>query len=252
MKNLKYSVLLVFFFITNQVFAQSNPTVEIVLSQPTAQQGETVTASIYVRNAVNMGGADIGITVDERCLKITERQPGDFLPTAAADGGFAPFAELTDHATRLAAAVTDRTKVANGEGVFFTVSLEVTCADGIAPLTVSFAELSAYVDPSAQDVQLIPYTMGANSVVTINTELSIGSGENPEGVATSAPVTGGATPTLSPEVEASPAESNGSIVIIAVLCLGILGVVFLFIVFRLMRRQSNDDDEVEVSVEDES
>src|SRR5258706_9616206 len=148
-------LILIFLTAARTTLAQSNPTVEIVLVQPTAQQGGTVAADVYIRNAVNLGGADIGITVDGQCLLIVDRQPGSFLPTTADKGGFSPFAELHDHDTRFAAAVIDRSKIANGDGIFFTVQLKATCTKGTAQVKVTFAQLSSYKDPAAKDIELI-------------------------------------------------------------------------------------------------
>ena len=168
--------LLIVLFIclaTSAVLAQDNPTVEIVLSQSTAQQGDIITADVYVRNAVNVAGIDIGITVDNICLRINDRQPGDYLPTTSEEGAFSPFSELNDHDTRFAAALTDRSKNASGDGVFYRVELEVTCETGTARLDFSYAKLSTYADPTAESVSLISYELGDGTLNAINTQLTI-------------------------------------------------------------------------------
>jgi hypothetical protein len=98
------------------VFSQNIPEVDVTLPSGAVVVGDTITADIYIRNGVNIAGADIGITVGE-CLKIIERTQGSYLPDAA-NGGFEAFQELTEESTRFALAITDRTKVANGDGIF--------------------------------------------------------------------------------------------------------------------------------------
>ena len=66
--------------------AQANPIVEIVLSQPTATRGNIITADVYVRNAVNIARADIGISVTTQCLKIVDRQQDGYL-SSSTEGG---------------------------------------------------------------------------------------------------------------------------------------------------------------------
>jgi len=224
--------------------AQSNPTVEIVLTQPTAQQGDTVSIDVYVRHAINLGGADIGITVDAPCLTILDREPGTLLPSTADTGGYSPFAELHAHDTRFAAVVTDRSKIVSGDGIFFRVRAKVTCAKGIAPLTVSFAQLASYKDPTAKDIQLISYKMATNSVMLINAQLAIG----PAGQVTAIPPQTAAptqplvtTPNVTPvpmPITTVETTSNDTVIIVLVLAVAII--VGLFIVFFIIanrRRQ---------------
>jgi hypothetical protein len=169
-----FLLLLILLTMTTTMQAQSKPTVEIVLDQRTAQQGDTVAADVYIRQVVNLGGADIAITVDPQCLTIVDRQPGNLLPTTGDKGGFSPFSELHDHDTRLATAVTDRKKIANGEGIFFQMKMKVTCAQGTAQIKVSFAQLASYKDPVAKDIELISYKLDQGNINTIDAQLSIG------------------------------------------------------------------------------
>jgi hypothetical protein len=240
--------------------AQSNPNVVIVLDKLTAHQGEIVTAEVMIRGAVNLGGADVGITVDEQCLKIVERTDGSFLPTSGENGGFSPFSELNEHDTRLAAAITDRSKLANGQGVFFSVSIQVTCASGTVPLTVVFAELSAYQNPSDATVVLDAYTMSNGNLTIGNTEIEI-VGDSGTPVVTLSPVaaTTQTAPVEATQGSSSPAAtaalqpaadaggSNAVLILVPLLCLGIivLGGIFWFI------RRSSREDEDEVVVEEE-
>ena len=243
MKNLTIVVLLVSLLsVATGVLAQSSPTVEIILSQATAQPCDIITADVMVRNAVNIGGTDVGITVDE-CLKIVERQSGDFLPTKAEDGGFSPFSELNEHDTRLAAAIIDRTKLANGDGVFFRVQLEVLCEVGEAPLSVSFAEFSAYVDPTAAEIELTGYTLGAGSVNTVDAQLTIAPAAQVTEVPTDV-VSATATPTVStdatpvPITETQAPQSNQTllIIVIVLVMVTLIGLI-LFALARYRRRR---------------
>lgn len=259
MRFIKLFLLLLCLIPVAAVLAQSNPIVEIVLDQATAQQGDVVTANVYVRNGSNIGGADIGVTVDNACLKILERLPGEFLPTDSDGGGFSPFSELNDHDTRFAGAITDRAKLGNGEGVFFRMRLQVTCEQAIAALNVSFAELSAYKDPAATDVELISYTMDTNTVTTIGTQLVIapaGSTSAQTNSTVTAPITAETTVTavapVTPDTTATAVAatttaetSKGQISILAILGVAALGIGSLFIVFMLMRRRPSEEVEEE-------
>lgn len=248
---IKVITLFLLLLSTTFVQAQTNPTIEIVLSQPTANAGETVRADVYIRNGLNMGGADIGITVDETCLRITNRTPGAYIPSDAVDGGFSPFSELHDHDTRFSAAITDRTKLANGDGVFYSVDMQVTCENGIAPLTVVFGELSAYKDPTAAQIEFVAYTMTANTVNIVNTQLVVGTAELPPPTASS-PQTGttpnsGATPGTNQQPASNPTPEAASLPIIpiALLCLTVVGIVGIIVAFVILRRRNTDDTDVE-------
>jgi hypothetical protein len=205
-------------FAAHVAFAQSTtPTVEIVLSQPTAESGDEVTAEVYIRNAVNIGSADVGITVDDQCLRIVERTNGDFLPTNEEQGGSSPISEMNEHDTRLSVLVSDQSKLGNGDGVFFRVKMIATCQAAAAQLNVTFAELSGYDDPEA-DGALNSYTLDAGTVNIVNAELAIGAGEQITPTATSAPATAtnapAATstvqPTTSPTATNAPAATNAT------------------------------------------
>ncbi len=151
---------------------QSIPTVSIVLSRMTAHEDETVMAHIFISDVSNLSAADVGISVDDRCLRIMGRPLGTFLPDT--DGGSTAFSVMNDHDTRLALAITDRSLLATGGGIFYQVHLLVTCASGTAPLEVTFAELSAYKDPSADPVEIQSYTLYAGNLTIVNAQLQIG------------------------------------------------------------------------------
>src|SRR5215212_6075936 len=145
-KILKFILILLSLGTLSSVFAQQpKPTVAIVLNQLTAQMGDTVGMYVEVRGGVNIAGADIGIKVDPTCLKITDRQIGEYLPVEADKKGFSAFSELHDHDTRLAASLLKDGPIANGNGVFYRVKLQVICEQGNAPLDVSFVELTSMV-----------------------------------------------------------------------------------------------------------
>lgn len=150
---------------------QTIPTVSILPSQATVHEGETFLAHVFISDATHIGGADVGIHVDDQCLRITERSTGTFLPDA--DGGFTAFSAQDDHSTRLALAITDRERLGNGSGAFFEVELLVTCASGTASLEVTFSELSAYKDPLAEEVELESYTMTAGNLHIVNAQVEI-------------------------------------------------------------------------------
>ena len=246
----KLSLLLLLFIAltANTAKAQPNPTVEIVLTQPTVQQGGSVVADVYIRNAVNLGGADVGITVDDKCLTIVDRQPGNLLPATADKGGFSPFSELHDHDTRFAVAVTDRSKIANGDGVFFHIQLKATCATGTAPLKVSFAQLASYKDPAAKDIELISYKLESGSVNAINAQLSIG----PAGQVTAIPTPSRAptmvasatqAPAMTPTAMAAPqqvvvvTQDNTLLTLLLIVMLAII-IVLVIVVIVLVRRRA--------------
>ena len=165
-----------------------------------------------------------------------------------------PFSELNEHDTRLATALTDRSKIASGEGVFYTVQMEVTCETGTAPLVVSYAKLSTYVDPTAESISLISYSLDDGTLNVINAELTI----VPAGQVTIVPTrvpeatsteqqlipTPVATLTATPSSAVATTNTNESksqnqtTLIIVVLILVGLVIILLLVVFVLLRRSS--------------
>jgi hypothetical protein len=258
--------LLVVVLMTGIVVAQGNPSIEIVLRQPMAEQGAIVTADVIVRGAENVGGADVGITVDSTCLRIVEREPGDYLPTTDTEGAFSAFSEINEHDTRLAVALTDRTRMASGEGVFYSVQLEVTCAEGTAPLTVSYAKLSTYEDPDAEAVSLISFSLDEGTLNASGAELAVvpagqvtlvptrtpapivGPTEEAQPTATS-PATAAApvapTGTSSSDGQPSAAETGNQTLLILVAVLLMAVVILVVIVLWLLRRTRRQQDENE-------
>ncbi|MBC7809843.1 MAG: hypothetical protein H7175_01780 [Burkholderiales bacterium] len=236
MKNLKIVLLMICLAAIGSVSAQSNPTVEIVLSQPTAQQGDIVTADVYVRNGVNVAGVDIGLTTDEECLRIVERQPGDYLPTTGEQGGFSPFEEMTDHATRFAAALTDRTRYANGDGIFFSIQLEVTCEEGTAPLDITYAKIATYEDPSAVEINLISFDMAEDTLNAIGAQLAIGPADQVTPIATATSEAGEAiSATPAPTTEAAPQSQTLIVVAVIMIVVAVGGLLLLLLVARRRR-----------------
>lgn len=241
MKTLTFTLLLFCLMTASAVLAQSNPTVEVVLSQPTAQQGDTITADVYVRNPLNLAGADIGITTDDQCLKIVDRQAGSLLPDSTnGAGAFSPFSELKDHETRLAVAVTDRTKIANSDGIFFTVKMQVMCATGTAPVTVSFGELSAYKDPKAAEVELVAYTMSAGTLNTVNAQLAVGPAGQVTAIPTQ-PVPTSVVPiqptSVAPVTGPTPTQSP---LVLAIILIIIVTIVIFVVLVIVSRRRNNE------------
>lgn len=243
MKALKLA-LFVLCLSAGAVMAQNKPSVDIVLSAITAQQGDTLTADVYIRNATTVGGVDVGITTDDTCLHVLDRQPGNFLPSSDEDGAFSPFSELTDHGTRYAVALTDRTRHASGDGLFYRVQLAVTCAQGTGTLSVSYAKVSSYADPNAEIIDLVSYSLDDGTLETNGTYVTIGSpGDN-----TAAATEEAATSTPAPDASVTPAtgetqpESQSSPLIFVVLAVVVLAsVVFIFFLVRRLWR--SDDEE---------
>lgn len=229
---LKYALIVLCLTTVGTALAQApNPTVEIVLNPPIAQMGQTIIAEIYVRGAVNIAGTDVGITVDPTCLRIVERQTGEFLPTEAEQGGFSAFSELHDHDTRLAASLLQRSHIANGEGVFFRATLEITCESGIAPLNVSFAELTAIEDLQAENAKFITYTLADSTVETINAQLAIG----PAGSVTAIPTQ---IPKITYAVPAAVTQSQNQTLLMIAVGMIVLASIALLILFVVSRRRS--------------
>jgi hypothetical protein len=168
---LPFIFLLLLISLPATAFAQSGPTVAIEMAAMQAVPGDTVTANVMIRNGKNIAGADVGIETDE-CLRIVQRTQGSFLPDPA-NGGFTVFDETTEHTSRLAVAITDRAKIANADGVFFQVDMEVLCSAGAGEATVSFAELSAYRDPAAEQIELVAYTFADDTLAGTNAQLVI-------------------------------------------------------------------------------
>lgn len=244
---------------------QPNPTVEIILDQPTAQMGQTVTAQVYVRGAVNMAGSDVGISVDPACLTVIDRQLGEFLPTEADKGGYSAFSELNAHDTRLAASLIRRSHIANGDGVFFRVRLQVTCETGVAPVTVSFVELTQIEDLEAENATFLVYKMDKGNINTVNTQLVINARGNTTPNVVTAPVDAtaviGGTPTgetsistavSTPAIQATmdtvrdeTAESTqqSPLVLVIVVGLALVGLATLVVVVRIVRRQSRNNNQ---------
>ena len=214
---------------------QANPTVEIVLDPPTAAMGQTVTANVYVRDAVNIAGADVGIAVDPTCLRVVERLPGEFLPTKAEEGGFSAFSELNDYDTRLAASLLQRSHIANGDGLFFQAVMEVTCEEGFAPVEVSFVELTGIEDPAAENATYVVYKLDLGNVTASSAQLAIGAAAQVTEVPTDVV---SATPTPAPvaPVEAPQTDQTLLILVIVLVMVTLVGLI-LFALVRYLRRR---------------
>lgn len=221
---------------------QSNPTVEIVLDQSAAQRGQLITAEVYVRNAVNIIGTDIGITVDPTCLRIIERQTGEFLPIEESKGGMSAFSELHDHDTRLAAALIRRSHIPDGDGVFFRVTLEVVCENGSAPVNVSFVELTGIEDLSAENAKFLIYKIDLGNVSTINAQVAIASQTVVTAVSTQTQpsqntATALPTGTIDVPVDTNPAQTQTLLIIaLSLMALSALGLIILVILYRRRRK----------------
>jgi hypothetical protein len=235
LRMLKYALIALCLGTASTLMAQApRPSVEIVLNPPTAQKGQTITADVYVRGAVNIAGTDIGVTVDPACLRIVERQPGEFLPTEAEAGGFSAFSEQHDHDTRLAASLLQRSHIANGDGIFFRTTLEVLCESGVAPLNVSFAELTGIEDLEAENAKFVTYTLADDTVEAINAQLSVG----PAGSVTAIPTRVPKTMPAAPAVVAQTQTQNLLLIGIGIVVLASIGLIVLLVVARRRSRRS--------------
>jgi hypothetical protein len=237
----KAVLLLLIWCIAGMVLGQeTSPTVEIVLSRSTAQPGDIIDADVYIRNAVNIAGADVGITVDNACVRIIDRENGDFLPTKSEQGGFSAYSDLKEDGTRLAASLLGRSRIANGDGLFFRARLEVSCDAGTAPINVSYVELTQIEDPTAQNTAFIVYRMGEeNTVSTTNAQLTIAPAAQatavPTEAATDVPVVSTATPAPTAPVEAPQSTQTLLIVVIVLVMVLLIGLI-LFALARYLRR----------------
>lgn len=231
----RYLVILFVLLVAMPLLAQSaNPSVEVVLSTDQAQAGDTIYADVVIHNAKNIVGADIGITTDD-CLRVVERQPGNYLPTTGEEGGFSPFSELSDHATRFAASITDHARLANGDGVFYRVKLDVTCDNATPEVRVTFAQLAAVADPNSDSPDMLGYTQENGNLNIVNHGLNV----QPGAVVAEA----AAVPTLVPLADVTapavvPAISQNTILIaaLAVIALCAVGIVGLLFVYRRQYR----------------
>lgn len=130
-------------FLTTFASAQTPPvpTVEIQPAQTEVVTGDLLLADVVIRNGSRIAGADIRLEVSTDCLQIEQMTPGDYLPTTAEAGGFAPRNAFDSASARLAANITNRQMIADGDGVFMRVGVRVLCASGTAALNITRAEL---------------------------------------------------------------------------------------------------------------
>lgn len=237
----RLSVVLLFIFTIAQIaLAQSGPTIDIVFSKSVAKSGDLIRADVYVRNAVNIRGVDIGISTDPACLRIVERQPGDFFPEDV--NTFSPFSEINEYDTRLAAVVLGNTFVRNGDAIFYSVLLEVTCEDALAPIEVTVGEFTGLEDPDAEELTRISYTLALGNVNATSAELTVGPAAQATAVPTTEPTAAAtdtvaptASPTPAPVTEA-PAQTNTALIIlIVVVMIALIGGI-LYALVRYLRR----------------
>jgi hypothetical protein len=209
-------LLVVLTGILSRVSAQNPQQIEVVLSKTTAAQNEVVYADVYVRSSLTIVGADVGIEVDQPCLKVDGRENGHYLPTTAETNGFVPFEKTTETGTRLAASVLGQQTVADPSQYFFRALLRVVCDKGSANVKVTFAQLV--------DKQLTSYKLAAGQIASINALLII---SGPPAPTTSA---GTVQPT-------QPAPGGGgqpgSIDLRIVLVIGVVLVILVIVVIAL-------------------
>lgn len=228
---LKYFFFMLLFLLpVMPLIAQdSKPTVEIVLSTDQAQQGDTIYADVVIRNGQAIAGADIGISTDS-CLQVVERQPGNYLSSTGEGGGFSPLAELSDSGTRFAASVTNRSRIANGDGTFFRAALKVTCEAGTPMVRVTFAQLAALANPNSDSNELLGYSLEQGNLNVINDSLTVRQGAV---VLTPAPI-GSIT---SPAATAATTDAKLPLYLaIALVAFSGIGMIVLLIIYRKQRR----------------
>jgi hypothetical protein len=198
---------LLFWLLTDAALAQSQPTVRITLSQPSAREGDRITAAVVIEDAEHVGGADVGIRVDDGCLRIVGRPLGDFLPSETADGGFVSFQEQRDHDARVVIGILDPTRLANGEGTLYEVELLVTCTSGVATIEIVTADLSSYPGGRVERANLVSHRVSEGNLTLVNAEVEILAQvtptDEPTATFTSTPVPT-ATPTATPTVTVEP------------------------------------------------
>lgn len=225
-----FGILLVL-LIATPLFAQSaGPSVEIVLSTDQAQKGDTVYADVVIHDGYAVAGADVGIITDD-CLRVVERQPGNFLPSTAEEGGFSPFSELTDHTTRFSASIIDRARIVSGDGTFYRVKMEVTCDVATPEVKVTFAQLAALAKPDTESNDLVGYTLEHGNLAVTSDAIKVA-----QGAVVSTPVPVQALPPLASV--AVPATNQNSIlfVALAVMGLALVGLIALLIVYQRRQR----------------
>ncbi|MCC6803794.1 MAG: hypothetical protein IT319_12995 [Anaerolineae bacterium] len=230
----RLSAIILALLLAAPLLAQSaDPSVEVVLSTNQAQKGETIYADVLIHNGQSVHGADVGITTDE-CLRVIERQPGNYLPSTGEEGGFSPLAELSDHATRFAVAIIDRSRIASGDGVFYRVKLEVICEVATPEVKVTFAQLVSPVDPNDAGGDLRSFKPENGNLSAVSDTLTV----QPGAIVAEAV----AVPTLIPLADAvaaaaTPAISQNTILIAAlvVMALCVVGIVALLLVYRRQR-----------------
>jgi hypothetical protein len=225
-RNLFFSILLLLSAL--RLVAQSvSPSVEVVLSTDQAQDGDTIYADVVIHDGQALAGADIGITTGE-CLRVVERQPGNYLPSTSENGGFSPFEELTENSTRFAVAVTDRTRIASGDGTFYRVAMEVTCEDATPEVSVTFAELAALAHPDTDSNELLGFSLEQGSISVVSDSLTVRQGAV---VSTPPPI----------EALAPPAGATNQNLILggalAVMGVSVVGMVILLVVYQQRRRR---------------
>ncbi|MCC6615125.1 MAG: hypothetical protein IT320_16730 [Anaerolineae bacterium] len=216
-------------------FGQATPAVSIGLSERTAHEGETILAHVYISGVNNLAEADVGIAVDERCLRIVDRFTGTLLPDTG--GGVTALSTGDEHETRLGVAVTDRSMLANGGGIFYSVQVHVVCTSGAAPIEITYAELSAYPDGDADPAEPRTYTMADGTLTIASAQLQIGPVEEQTPLPpTPTPLP---TPTLDPvtvETEQAMTRSLSTLNIALYVLLAVMGVCLVLLFLWLARR----------------
>ena len=152
------ALLVVLLLLSIPAAAQENARIEIRLNGDASAANGQFSADVIVLGGSGIAGADIAIAVDGTCLQVAEMIPGDYLPSAAENGGFAPMNTYDITSARLAANVTDRAYIASGDGVFMSVMLNAVCAEQTSTISVTRAQLvtvdGTQITPATADFDL--------------------------------------------------------------------------------------------------
>ncbi len=194
------------------VAAQGDAQVEIRLNTTSVTPGNPLIAEIWVTNGAAIAGADIAIAVDGTCLQVANMTPGDYLPSSAENGGFAPMNVYDETSARLAANVTSRDRVASGDGIFMTVQLNADCADQSSTIDVTRAELVT-VEGDQFSADFVPVNLEIGSAEVASSPAAIVPSSNDNWIL------------------------NAAIGLIAFGSIGLIGLIALF-GFRYMRTRS--------------
>lgn len=164
--------------------AQQETQIDIRLDTADITAGSEFTADILVRDGSNIAGADIAIAVDGNCLQVEGMTPGTYLPSSAENGGFAPMNTYDATTARLAANITNRQYIANGDGVFMSVRFSAQCAEQSSTIEVTRAQLVT-ADGESLSAAFVPVSLEIGGRAPVDIALPpIDNPQSPSGMVT--------------------------------------------------------------------